>query len=231
MNPIIVALDVPDIMVAADLVEELAPHVGLFKVGLELITSTALGYNSIIDLPVPDQSILLDLKLHDIPNTMAAAVRRAAASPKLWGVTIHASAGLAGLQAAFVEKKHLNLCAVTVLTSHSEESCGAVYGDSVEHAVLRFARLAWGTRMDAIICSPKELTLIKNALGDDVPPLRITPGVRPLWADNNDQARVMRPAEAIRAGATHLVIGRPITNPPDGMSPAQAADRILTELA
>jgi len=224
---IIVALDVSTQDEAATLVKELAPHVGMFKIGLEL--TTAVGTPQIVRF-LQDQGteVFLDAKFKDIPTTMA----RASAAASRLGVTafnVHASAGIDSMFAAHDNKGTSKAWAVTVLTSMDAVDCELVYGNTPPAKVLQFARDALHAQMDGIICSPLELQMLRKR-----PELKgldmITPGVRPEWAPTNEQKRFMTPYEAIRAGATYLVIGRPLTKPPGHMSRTEAAKCVVKEI-
>jgi orotidine-5'-phosphate decarboxylase len=240
-DKIIVALDVPDADAALKLVRQLAGTVGFFKVGLELFTRCGPDIiarvrdaaREVDDSPTPP-GIFLDLKLHDIPNT----VGRATAAAASWGVdllTVHLSGGGAMLKAAVAEAgKGMALLGITVLTSSDEQTLReiGVSAGSVEEQVLRLARLGWESGLRGVVASPLEIEALRREHGRD---LRIvTPGVRPAGAavlgagKPDDQRRVLTPTQAIRAGADHLVIGRPITGHAD---PRAAAERIVTEVA
>lgn len=255
---ILVALDVPTVNEALNVIEPLAPHVGGFKIGLEL--ATAAGVPEAVRAVRAcgrGRRIMLDLKLHDIPNTMAGAVR-AAMRHEVDFLTIHASAGPKGLAAAVDvrgSRTQLALLGVTVLTSHDEQECAQIFGDEPEDTVFKFA--GWLAEMGAngIVCSPKELTAVQN-VRENLAKFRdgslhaspdttrraeridrafhaltkVIPGIRPEWASTGDQQRVMTPGEAVRAGANYLVIGRPILKPPTDMTPVEAAQRIAEEI-
>lgn len=226
---LIVALDVKDLATAAELVEKLRPTVTLFKVGIQLFT--AEGPRAVEAVQQRGGQVFLDLKLHDIPNSVAAAVREAA---KMGAVmcTLHASGGRPMLQAAKQavgqRGSPMRLLAVTILTSldpHGfEEAMGSGLG--LQAQVIRLASLAREVGMDGIVASTHEIAPLRAALGPSM--LIVTPGVRPQWAPADDQLRVMTPREAAIAGSDYLVIGRPITTAPD---PAVAARRVLDELA
>ena len=226
---LIVALDVKDLATAAMLVEQLRPAVTLFKVGVQLFM--AEGPRAVETVQQRGGQVFLDLKLHDIPNTVAAAVREAA---KMGAVmcTLHASGGRSMLQAAreavVQSGSPMRLLAVTILTSldpHGfEEAIGSGLG--LQAQVIRLASLAREVEMDGIVASTHEIGPLRAALGPSM--LIVTPGVRPEWAPANDQLRVMTPHEAAVAGADYLVIGRPITTARD---PAAAARLVLDELS
>jgi orotidine-5'-phosphate decarboxylase len=226
--PIYVALDTADLAQARALGGALGrADVGL-KLGLEFFA--AQGPQGVARMAAPGRPIFLDLKLHDIPNTVAAAIR-AVLPLKPRFVTVHAAGSPAQLAAAAQAARdggaeRPKLLAVTVLTSFDDADLAATGQiGPVGEQVLRLARHAIGCGIDGLVCSPLEIAALRGALGPAVP--LVTPGIRPAWAAAGDQKRVMTPAEAIAAGADHLVIGRPITAAPD---PAAAAARILAEL-
>lgn len=226
---IIVALDVDNLEKAKPLVETLAPYVWCFKAGLELLT--AEGAPEVVDtIHSLGGEVFFDGKFCDIPNTVAGASKVAAAmGVKMFNV--HASAGQKSIEAAVANKGQSLVLGVTVLTSISEEECVSIFGDKPGSKVLQFSQMLVQAKADGIICSPQELALLgeKDELANL---LKITPGVRPLWAAAGDQKRIMTPREAIKAGATALVIGRPITKPPTEIgTPVEAAKRIADEIA
>jgi len=225
---LIVALDVGDLESAAKLVEQLYPTVTLFKVGLQLFT--AEGPRAVEAVRTRGGRVFLDLKLHDIPNTVAGAVREAARL----GVemcTLHASGGRAMLQAAAqavtAAGSSMRLLAVTVLTSLDARALEEVIGSrlDVTAQVVCLASLAREAGIDGVVASPQELGVLRAALGSSA--RLVIPGIRPAWASTDDQRRIMTPYEAAVAGADYLVIGRPITAAAD---PVQATRRILDEL-
>lgn len=241
---ILVALDTPDIERATQLSRDLSGLVGGVKLGLEFY-----GYNGPQGIrhvtrgsleetphgsPVATQPLFLDLKFHDIPNTVAGAVRAAVElTPMI--MTIHAAGGEAMMQAA-VDAAHFAaeplgvvrpiMVAVTVLTSFDDADLEATgqRGPAADQAV-RLALLAQKAGMDGVVCSPHEITRIREACGPDF--RLVTPGVRPEGADTGDQKRVMTPRQAVEAGADWLVIGRPITTAPN---PIVAAQHIVDSL-
>jgi orotidine-5'-phosphate decarboxylase len=208
---IIVALDFAAEAEALDLVDRLDPARCRLKVGKELFTR--LGPALVDRLQRRGFEVFLDLKFHDIPNTVAAACA-AAADLGVWMVNVHASGGLRMMEAA---RERLNrytqpplLIGVTVLTSLDESDLTAVgCPGSPRERVLMLAALGRSAGLDGVVCSPQEAGPVRDALGGGF--LRVTPGVRPAGALLGDQKRVMTPAEAIAAGADYLVIGRPIT--------------------
>ena len=219
---IIVALDFPEAPPALALARQLDPLRCRVKVGKELFV--AAGPDLIEDLHSLGHSVFLDLKFHDIPNTVAAACK-AAARLGVWMVNVHASGGLAMMQAArealmgFETPPHL--IAVTVLTSMGREDLAGIGLDCApQDQVLRLARLTQQAGLDGVVCSAREATLLRDELGEGF--LKVTPGIRPVGAEAGDQKRVLTPTQALAAGAHYLVIGRPIT---------QAADPLAALLA
>lgn len=224
-NPIFVALDVPDKSAALSLVEQLRPHVGGFKIGLELYLSEG---KSIVE-EIGAHQVFLDLKLHDIPNTVAGAMRVIA---KL-GVDItnvHCLGGLEMMRAANDAVKSVNsstrLIGVTILTSHNQASLARLGLDEEPQTVVRrLARLAQEAGLDGVVCSPQEIAAVREECGTDF--LLVTPGIRPAMAELGDQKRVLTPRQAVDLGANYLVIGRPITS---ATNPAEAARKIVISL-
>jgi orotidine-5'-phosphate decarboxylase len=217
-HKIIVALDFADADSALTLVQRLDPSLCRLKVGKELFT--VAGPELVRALVARGFEVFLDLKFHDIPNTVAAACK-AAAGLGVWMLNVHASGGrrmMTAAQAALAElPKPPLLIAVTVLTSMSAEDLNEV-GISTPPAdqVLRLARLTQQCKLDGVVCSAQEAAMLRADLGADF--RLVTPGIRPAGAELGDQRRVMTPAEALRAGATDLVIGRPITAAPDPLA-------------
>jgi orotidine-5'-phosphate decarboxylase len=226
---IIVALDVRDLDSAKSLVEQLAPHVGCFKIGLELITSVG-GPQAVDFIHGLGGEVFYDGKFDDIPNTVGAA-SKAVAGLNVKMFNVHASAGVDAMTAAVANKGQSLVLAVTVLTSLEENNAHLIFGAPSKAKVLQLARDAKIAGCDGIICSPQELELLsKQKELDDL--MRITPGVRSEWANVGDQKRIMTPAEAKKAGATAMVIGRPITKPPAEIgTPLDAVKRIIDEIA
>ena len=227
-NPVFVALDTPDLGRAVELGTALKPHVGGLKVGLEFISAQGPdGIRKIVSLGLP---VFADVKFHDIPNTVAGACR-ALAHVGATLMNIHASGGeemmRAGAEAARkVDPKTLVL-GVTVLTSLDDGVLASVgqKGPAAEQ-VVRLATLAKTSGLDGVVCAVHEIALTRKACGPDF--VIVTPGIRPAGAAINDQRRFMAPAEACRAGADILVVGRPITDVAD---PVAAARAIALELA
>lgn len=224
---LIVALDTTDPARAQALAAAVAPACGLVKLGLEFfLANGAPGYRAIEGRPV-----FLDLKLHDIPNTVAGGVRAVLPlAPRM--LTIHASGGAAMIEAArraceAAGEGRPILLAVTVLTSLDAAALAATgVADSPQAQVLRLARLAIDAGADGLVCSPHEVAAIRAALGSA--PKLVVPGIRPAGAAASDQARTMTPAEAVGAGADWIVVGRPITAAAD---PGRAATEIAASIA
>jgi orotidine-5'-phosphate decarboxylase len=227
-NRLIVALDVPDLALASSLVSEIGPLVGAFKVGLELISAQG-GPPVVQAIHSLGCKVFYDGKFNDIPNTVGSATR-ATAQMGVWMLNVHASAGLAALKACAANKGNAIAVAVTVLTSLPASECSEIFGASVESKVEQFTDFALHSGLDGIVCSPQELRLISKA-AQRAALCTVVPGVRPAWAATDDQARVTTPHDAIRLGATYLVIGRPILKPPpDVGSPRRAVELVLKEV-
>jgi orotidine-5'-phosphate decarboxylase len=210
-HKIIVALDFADAASALALVERLEPSLCRLKVGKELFT--VAGPDLVRALVGRGFEVFLDLKFHDIPNTVAAACR-AAAGLGVWMLNVHASGGRRMMTAAQEALADLpqrpRLIAVTVLTSMSAEDLGEIgIAAAPADQVLRLARLTQHCKLDGVVCSAQEAAMLRADLGAEF--RLVTPGIRPAGSDVGDQRRVMTPVEALRAGATDLVIGRPIT--------------------
>jgi orotidine-5'-phosphate decarboxylase len=224
---LIIALDVSRASAAQKIVTEVGDSASTFKVGKQLFT--AEGPQVVRDLVASGRKVFLDLKFHDIPNTVAGAVK-SAAELKVSMLTVHASGGSKMLQAATEAATSSSskplILAVTVLTSLSDEDLqelGLPVG--VADQVLRLAGIARNAGVGGIVASAHEARSLRRNLGEGF--AIVTPGVRPTGSATGDQARVVTPAEALEAGATHIVVGRPITDDPN---PSQAARRILEEL-
>ena len=211
-SKIIVALDYEKEAEALALVDQIDPSLCRLKVGKEMFTT--LGINFVKQLHQRNFDVFLDLKYHDIPNTVARAVR-SAADLGVWMVDLHASGGLRMMEEA---KRILEpygkdaplLIAVTVLTSMEDLDLLQIgINASPMEQVLRLAHLTQRAGLDGVVCSPQEVEILRNACGEDFK--LVTPGIRPIGADFGDQRRVMTPTAAIRAGSDYLVIGRPIT--------------------
>ncbi len=211
-SKIIVALDYEKESDALALVDQIDPSLCRLKVGKEMFTT--LGMNFVKQLHQRNFDVFLDLKYHDIPNTVARAVR-SAADLGVWMVDLHASGGLRMMEEA---KRILEpygndaplLIAVTVLTSMEDLDLLQIgINASPMEQVLRLAHLTQRAGLDGVVCSPQEVEILRNACGEEFK--LVTPGIRPTGADFGDQRRVMTPTAAIRAGSDYLVIGRPIT--------------------
>jgi orotidine-5'-phosphate decarboxylase len=227
-NPICVALDTPDLDRARTLAKALKPYVGYMKIGMEFFYAHgAKGYEAVAAEGLP---IFLDLKLHDIPNTVAQGMRslmRLQPSPAI--INLHASGGTAMMQAAAeVVGGRAKLIAVTLLTSLSNDDIWAAGFNAKlntgAHAA-GLAKLAKAAGLDGVVCSTHDLASIRAATGPEF--LTVVPGIRPAEGASHDQKRVAMPKSAMAAGADILVIGRAITGAPD---PAVAAKKILDEL-
>lgn len=225
---IIFALDADSLAKVTPYIEALSPFVGIFKVGLELLT--AQGAPTVINhIHRLGGQVFFDGKFDDIPHTVGAASRMVSGmGVKMFNV--HASCGMDSIKAAADNKGGSLLLVVTVLTSTSDEESKRIFGASAHEKVIQFAQDAKAAGADGIICSPQELELLAQ-LPDLREMLKVTPGVRPDWSEANDQKRTLTPAQAIKMGSTHLVIGRPISNPPRGIgTPVDAAKKILEEI-
>lgn len=225
---VIVALDYADAMRAREFVSRVTPQQCRLKVGKELFTSA--GPDFVRFLVDHDFDVFLDLKYHDIPNTVAAACR-AAAGLGVWMLNVHALGGRRMLEAArealSATARPPLLVAVTILTSldASDLEMIGLDGTTEEH-VLRLARLARQCGLDGVVCSSRETLLLREQFGGDF--RLVTPGIRPAGSRLDDQRRVMTPVEAINSGSTYLVIGRPVTRADD---PAGVLLTINSELA
>ena len=238
MNPILVALDVESAAKAVGLADQLRGSVNGFKIGKQLFT--AAGPAMVRELTSRGDRVFLDLKFHDIPNTVAGAIE-SAVSTGAWMVNVHCSGGSAMMKAAAEaatkaaqksSQQRPLVIGVTVLTSMTDAALKEIGIETpMLHQVVRLAALAKSSGLDGVVASPQEVRAIRKACGPDFE--IVTPGIRPtalqetLQQGKDDQARTMTPAEAIEAGATYLVIGRPITAAPD---PKSAAEKILATL-
>jgi len=231
---IIVALDYSNAQAASALVERLDPELCRLKVGKELFTSAGPAW--VEQLAGKGYDVFLDLKFHDIPNTVAQACK-AAASLGVWMVNVHALGGRAMMTAAreaidnwaALENMHRRpkLIAVTVLTSMGANDLADLgISEEPRQMVRRLARLARNCKLDGVVCSAQEAAMLRQEQGPDF--CLVTPGIRPASASKDDQNRVMTPADALRAGANYLVIGRPITQAAD---PRKALLAIQQEIA
>lgn len=233
MNPILVALDVESAARALALADQLRGAVGGYKIGKQLFT--AAGPSMVRQLTDRGDRVFLDLKFHDIPNTVAGAVQSAVATGA-WMVNVHASGGSAMMKAASdaaaaaaaaLGRPRPLVIGVTVLTSMTAAALHEIgVTRPMLEQVVHLARLAQASGLDGVVASPQETRAIRDACGADFQ--IVTPGIRPAdQQGKDDQARTLTPAEALSAGATYLVIGRPITAAPD---PREAAERIAATL-
>jgi orotidine-5'-phosphate decarboxylase len=226
---VIVPLDVPDAEAALALAARLDPKLCRVKVGKELFT--AVGPSVVGRLQERGFEVFLDLKFHDIPNTVASACR-SAARLGVWMLNVHASGGEAMMRAAReaiagVARPPL-LIGVTVLTSLSDADLAQIgFSGSAEENVVRLARLTRASGLDGVVCSAQEATAIRGATGSDF--CLVTPGIRLRGGDKGDQSRVVTPVDAIRLGANYLVIGRSITHSPDPAATLESIRKSLEE--
>jgi orotidine-5'-phosphate decarboxylase len=227
---IIFALDVESMAEAERWGDILAPHVGMFKVGKQLFT--ACGPEVVKGIIDRGGEVFLDLKYHDIPNTVAmASLEAARLGASLFN--LHALGGyemmarsVEALRREFPDEGRSRVLAVTILTSSNEETLREVGIDiPVSEMVVKLARLAKRAGIDGVVASPLEVPLIRAVCGPDF--LIVTPGVRPAFASTDDQKRVLTPADAVKAGASYLVIGRPISA---SQEPVRAVEMIIEEI-
>ncbi len=232
-NPILIALDTPFLDDAKRIVDQTRQYAGGYKVGLELCSSEGVlpVIRAISEL---GGSVFLDLKFKDIPATVANAAKVVSVDGVLM-FNVHCDGGTAMMSAA---KKAAEESAaqvrpfvigVTVLTSISQQELNDEVGvpGTVESAVFRLAANAKASRLDGVVCSPQEIIALRQAFGAEF--LLITPGIRPEWAAADDQKRIMTPAQAVQAGASYIVIGRPITAPPAKIGSPKDAARLVWE--
>lgn len=231
---IILALDVDSEAEALRFVRELTPYVGAFKVGMQLFNSTGPTIvNKINDL---GGRVFVDLKFHDIPNTVAAA-GRVMARLNCHMFNVHAAGGRAMLEsvarsvqeeAERLQRPAPIILAVTVLTSIGQQELEEdmlISGSKVEEVVVKWALMARNAGINGVVCSPREIEAIRAACGNDFK--IVTPGIRPAWSEKNDQVRITTPADALRMGADYMVIGRPILK---AANPVKAAQMINEEM-
>ncbi len=227
-DKLIIALDFSSEAEALNLAKETAPYAGVFKVGFELFISA--GPSIISKLNSLGGRVFLDLKLHDIPNTVARAALSAAAL-KVNILNVHASGGFEMMKKAALEMKKIKnpplLIAVTVLTSMDTKSLKKELhiGTTASVHAVQLAKLAKKAGLDGVVASGEEIIVVKKSCGPDFKV--IVPGVRPSWSEKNDQKRVVTPREAVAKGADYIVVGRPVTGARD---PAAAAKKILEEM-
>lgn len=229
-NRVLVALDTTEVGAAVELAARLRDDVGGIKIGKEFFTARGpAGVRAVLE--ASDLPLFLDLKFHDIPNTVAGAIRASLALRPLI-VNVHACGGAAMMKAAAEAAAEAGedrplVIGVTVLTSMDGAEMNALgVAGAVEDQVVRLAKLAQDSGLDGVVCSAKEIEAIRAACGPDF--TLVTPGIRPTWASSDDQKRIVTPADAVARGADYLVIGRPITGADD---PALAARKITEEIA
>lgn len=229
-SPIVVALDFQEAQQALAFAAQIDPALCKLKVGKELFTSA--GPQLVEQLVNQGFKVFLDLKFHDIPNTVAKACE-AASKLGVWMLNVHASGGSAMMQSALEGTSKGStgtptpyLIAVTVLTSMNQAALHELGIEAnIEQHVLRLAQLTKTAGLDGVVCSAQEATLIRQHIGQDF--LLVTPGIRPSFASKDDQSRILTPSQALAVGSNYLVIGRPITQAAD---PIQALHLILQEI-
>ncbi len=227
LPPIFCAIDKPDMNEAMQLCEAIAQAGISIKLGLEFFNALGIENVKKIQKAFPTLPIFLDLKYHDIPNTVAGAIRAVTKNFKPAYLNLHAAGGLEMMRTAKAAcPPETKLLAVTLLTSLNEQAINEVgYKENLKERVIQMAKLTQKAGLDGVVCSSHEIEAIRNACGQDF--ILMVPGIRPVGSDAGDQKRIMTPAEAINKGATHLVIGRPITQADD---PQKAASDILESL-
>src|SRR5213082_2753982 len=223
-DQIIVALDVPTKEKAIGLVAKLRDQISFFKIGLQLYT--AEGPEIVRAVLSTGAKVWLDLKLHDIPNTVARAVE-SASNLGVHMLTIHLSGGSEMIRAATAARaNNISISGVTVLTSATEQTLREIgIADKVDDQVLRLAKLGVDAEIDGLVASPHEIKALRHEFGDKIK--IVVQGIRPSWADPGDQKRFMTPRQALEAGADYIGIGRPITA---HRNPHEAVAKILAEL-
>jgi orotidine-5'-phosphate decarboxylase len=223
-DKIIVALDVPTKKAALDLVAELGKQISFFKIGLQLFT--AAGPDIVRKVLATGAKVFLDLKLYDIPNTVAHAVE-SAAKLGVHMLTIHLSGGEAMVKAAIAARsKEVSILGVTVLTSFDDTAIRALgIASTIEEQVSRLAKVGVAAGVDGLVVSAADIEVLRPQFGNDIE--LVVPGIRPAWSETGDQKRIMTPREALEAGANYLVVGRPIIA---HKNPREAVKKILDEI-
>lgn len=221
---LIVALDLPSVQAAGDMVARLGESVSFYKIGYQLAFAGGLPFAH--ELIAGGKQVFLDLKLHDIGNTVERGVESVARMGATF-LTVHGYAQTMKAAVAGKRGSSLRILAVTVLTSYDDaDLADAGYGKGVGALAAQRAQQARDIGIDGLVCSAEEATNLRKIIGPEM--VLVTPGIRPLGSAVGDQKRVMGPARAIRSGADYLVVGRPITEAPD---PKQAAEAIVKEIA
>lgn len=227
ISPVFTAIDKPDMDEAIRLCGAITKAGANIKLGLEFFN--ALGIQGVKEIhnKFPTLPIFLDLKYHDIPNTVAGAIRAVTSEFKPAYLNVHAAGGLEMMKAAKAAcPAETKLLAVTLLTSLDEQAINEVgYKEGVRDRVIQMAQLTQQAGLDGVVCSSHEIEALRETCGKDF--ILMVPGIRPAGSEAGDQKRIMTPIEAMNKGATHLVIGRPITQADD---PQQAAEKIITTL-
>jgi orotidine-5'-phosphate decarboxylase len=223
-DKIIVALDVPTKKAALDLVAELGKQISFFKIGLQLFT--AAGPDIVRKVLATGAKVFLDLKLYDIPNTVAHAVE-SAAKLGVHMLTIHLSGGEAMVKAAIAARStQMSILGVTVLTSFDETAIRALgIASTIEEQVSRLAKMGVAAGVDGLVVSPVDIEVLRPQFGNNIE--LVVPGIRPAWSETGDQKRIMTPREALEAGANYLVVGRPIIA---HKNPRAALKKVLEEI-
>lgn len=223
------ALDTDNLDRATELARTVGPVTGALKLGMEFVNTFGPQGIEAVQNACPEAALFIDLKFHDIPNTVAGAVRTVSKNFKPAYLNVHAAGGTDMMKAAKEACDPASkLLAVTILTSldHAQIRAVGYEGDEVADSVKRLALLTQEAGLDGVVCSALEIELLRSVCAPDFE--LMVPGIRPAGADIGDQKRIMTPPQALSAGATHLVIGRPITGAPD---PATAAQKILESIA
>lgn len=221
------AIDTNDLRKAVTLAKTIGPVTGGLKIGMEFINAFGPPGIEGIQKAAPDTALFIDLKFHDIPNTVAGAVRAVCSRFAPAFLNVHASGGLEMMRAAKEAcGANTKLLAVTVLTSMGDEDLAMIGQATTLEQVKRLANMAAESGLDGVVCSAHEIEILRGDYAENF--VLMVPGIRPAGATHDDQKRIVTPKEAIQKGATHLVIGRPITGAPD---PAAAAQAIMAEIA